>query len=107
MSTTHSVRKGPLPPGSIEALVVRVSPGKLTDLSTVTSATFDVRLPGGTMTTWSTVLQNQSATQVDLVHIYGTHEIDNVGLYLVEVTLFVGAVPYRCDTNTTVLEVTP
>lgn len=104
---THRIPQGPLPTGSIEALVIRVTPSeKLADLSTVTSGLFEVRLPDGTEVTWTPTIQNQSANSLDLVYVYATNDIDTPGPYVVHATLYVGLVPYRLDRHPTVFDVT-
>jgi hypothetical protein len=104
----NKVPKGPLPVGSDAAVVVRVTPNaKLRDLSTVTSATFTVYKAGsaGTPTTWTPVLQNQTADTLDLVYVYLTHDIDVPGTYAIDVTAYVGARAVRQWRVT--LDVTP
>ena len=55
------------------------------DLSTVTAARFEVLRPDGSTDTWSTLLlQNPSASSLDLVRVFTAGDVSIPGLYKIE-----------------------
>jgi hypothetical protein len=63
--------------------VVDIVPGDSDlDLSTVTAATFQIRKPDGSTTSWTATLSNQTATTLTLTFTYGaSSEIDQAGTW--------------------------
>lgn len=53
------------------------------DLSTVTAATFEIRKPDGTTTSWSTARSNQTTTTLTLTHSFSAapSELDQAGTW--------------------------
>ena len=55
------------------------------DLSTVSAATFEVKRPDGSITSWAGLaLQNVSAISIDLVRVFVSGDVDLPGLYAIE-----------------------
>lgn len=82
------------------ALRIDVSPSNaLPSLAGVTSAEIRVlSRPGGGTPTWSATLSNQTATTLQLTHVFASSNADvpTPGEYRLLPVLFVGANQYRC-----------
>lgn len=53
------------------------------DMSTISAATFQIRKPDGTTTSWSTVISGQTSTTITLTHTYSAapSEVDQAGTW--------------------------
>jgi hypothetical protein len=83
-----------------EAYVLNVVPGDSgVDLSTVSAASFSVRLHGGTETTWAATRSNQTATTLKLTHTFdsGGTETAIVGDYVVYAVLTIPSGTVRTE----------
>jgi hypothetical protein len=70
------------------AFILNVTPGEdVVDLTTVTSATFNVRRPDRSATKWTATMTNQTTTTLTLSHPYASGDISQLGFYQVYATL--------------------
>lgn len=77
------------------------------DLSTVTSCTWGVSVPGGTIVTWSNSIVSQSTTTLVTRHTFAAADTTTYGdgLYVIKVSLTIGGSTF--PTNAVALRVTP
>lgn len=81
-----------LNPSAAEAFTVVISPGQTgVDLSTATSALFQVKRPDGTTTTWAGAMSAQSKTSLTVAHAYQPGDVAIAGTYQVYAVLTIPA----------------
>lgn len=83
-----------------DAYVLNVIPGDSgIDLSTVTAATFAVRLPDGTETSWSASRSNQTTTTLRLTHTFDAlgAELATQGPYVIYAALTIPSGTVRTE----------
>lgn len=70
-----------------KSYVLDITPADSFDLSTVTAATFEVRGPGGTVTTWDATLTNKTTSTLRLTHAYEANVFPTAGTYVIYAVL--------------------
>lgn len=74
------------------AYVVQIGQGSSgIDLTTVSAATLQVRMPDGTSTTWTATISSQTTPSLVLTHNYVANDLAQAGDYSVYATMTVPA----------------